>query len=86
MLHSIYDLNHDGIIDVRDRLVWIQSHYVPDKVVSITIVNEEQDLLSELDINKDGVVTSDEMAYWINRYDINRNGILEEFEISRALT
>lgn len=82
---STLDLNHDGVIDIRDRLFWITKHYVSTGAVSITIVEEERNLICELDLNKDGVIDSGEMQYWITKYDINKNGILEEYEINLAL-
>lgn len=80
-----YDLNHDGVIDVRDRLCWINKHYVPNSIVKITIVSNEKNFLCELDLNKNGVIESSEMAYWVSKYDINKNGRLEEYEIRMAL-
>lgn len=82
---STYDFNRDRVIDLRDRLLWIQKHYVPNTVVSVTIVSEEKNFLCELDLNKNGIIESSEMAYWVSRYDINKNGVLEEYEINMAL-
>ncbi len=78
-----HDYNHDGKVDVKDRLRWIQNHAEGYSTVYIT--DDDADLIEIMDINGDGSVDITEIRLFYNAYDSNNNGVLEDIEIEAAV-
>ncbi len=77
-----HDYNNDGIVDSKDRLLWIKNHKLSKPTAYIS--KENEDILEEIDANGDGSVTPAEMESFYSAYDTNSNGILEDHEINAA--
>jgi len=78
-----HDYNHDGKVDVKDRLRWIRNHTEGYSTVSIT--DDDADLIEIMDINGDGSVDITEVQIFYKAYDTNKNGVLEDAEIDAAV-
>jgi hypothetical protein len=78
-----HDYNHDGKVDVKDRLVWIRDRAGAYDTVYIT--DEDGDLYEVMDINNDGQVDATEIKIFYDIYDTNKNGVLEDAEIDAAV-
>jgi len=78
-----HDLNGDGVVNQKDRLLWLNRN---KETITTTVINDEnEDLMEAMDLNGDGVVDKKEAEIFYNRYDVNGNGVLEEAEINRAV-
>ena len=75
-----HDLNGDGVVNYRDKVRWINTHPVITETVVIT--EENENLLSDLDINEDGSISPDEVKTLFEDYDTNGDGEITEEEIS----
>ena len=77
-----HDMNGDGVVNAKDRLIWInrQGGNVPAVLVS----TENADLYEVMDYNNDGSVSKEELLAFYTVYDVNGNGVLEEAEIEAA--
>lgn len=78
-----HDFNHDGKVDMKDRLVWIRDKAGTYDTVYIT--DEDGDLFEVMDINGDGRLEITEIRVFYNTYDTNNNGTLEDAEIDAAV-
>lgn len=78
-----HDYNHDGVVDTRDRLVWIRDR--GGKYDTVDITDEDGDLFEAMDINNDGRVDATEIQIFYKMYDTNKNGVLEDAEIDAAV-
>ena len=75
-----HDYNHDGMVNAKDRLIWLNNKggsYDP-----VYVSSENEDIVEAFDLDGDGDVESWEMEQIYASYDLNGNGILEESEIS----
>jgi len=80
---NTHDLNNDGIVDAKDRLIWLNNrggNY--DKVY---ISTENEDITEAMDANGDGNVEAWEMKEFMENYDLNNDGVLDEYEIGQAV-
>lgn len=77
-----HDLNGNGRVDIKDRLIWVGKYRAEFGTVIIT--EDNADLYEAMDLNNDGKLTKPELDEFYYRYDLNRNGTLEEFEIEAA--
>ena len=75
-----HDLNGDGIVDYKDKIKWINTHPVITETVIIT--EENNNLLSDLDLNEDGLISPDEVKTLFDNYDTKGDGKITEEEIS----
>ncbi len=78
-----HDLNGDGIVDNRDRLMWAERHQVD--LQNVLVSKENADLFEAMDVNNDGNIESWEIKQFYSKYDLNKNGVLEIDEIDAAL-
>ncbi|MEA3328981.1 MAG: hypothetical protein U9Q08_04595 [Candidatus Omnitrophota bacterium] len=74
-----HDYNHDGRVDLKDRLLWLRNK---GNYSVVHVEEDNKDLVEIIDINEDGVVKTWELKEFYNKYDLDRNGILEDEEIS----
>ncbi len=77
-----HDFNNDGIVDLKDRLIWAERH--KDNADGVYVADDNKDLAEAMDLNGDGNVTQKEMSIFYASYDINGNGVLEDIEIENA--
>ncbi|MFH1868372.1 MAG: EF-hand domain-containing protein [Candidatus Omnitrophota bacterium] len=77
------DFNHDGKVDAKDRLMWVNKK--KPGIQPVLVSKENEDLLEIMDTNGDGSVDQKEMQAFYSTYDINSNGILENSEINAAV-
>ena len=77
-----HDLNGDGVVNERDRLMWL--HGKDGNYTSVYISEENADLFERMDVDGNGDVQPWEMQQFVTTYDRNKNGILEENEINTA--
>ena len=79
-----HDLNGDGAVDRRDRLLWLERNR---KTMSTTLISKEnEDLLEDMDLNGDGYVDNEEITIYYNDYDLNNDGKLDSAEINSSLS
>jgi hypothetical protein len=78
-----HDLNGDGAVDNRDRLIWVERHR--NSFQNTLVSKENEDLLEAMDANKDGNVDALELKRFYDKYDLNKNGVLENEEIKAAI-
>ena len=78
----VNDLNKDGVVDMKDRVMWVNK----DKSGSgIIVVNDDnRDIYEVMDLNENGQVTRKEINKFYTTYDLDGNGVLEEAEINAA--
>jgi len=76
-----HDLNNDGVVNHLDKLVWINTHPVIQETIVIT--QEEENLLSDIDINGDGTIDQGEIDAWLDSYDSNNDGTITEEELNQ---
>jgi hypothetical protein len=77
-----HDFNGDGIVDAKDRLLWLKKK--EGQYTSVYIAKENEDLAEMMDVDGNGDVQPWEMQQFIKKYDSNKNGILENNEIDAA--
>ena len=77
-----HDFNDDGVVDARDRLIWLEKNKNSGVVY---ISNDNRDLIEVMDIDGNGNLPPREMIETHNLYDTNRSGILEDGEINAAV-
>ncbi|MFA5146936.1 MAG: hypothetical protein WC515_06170 [Candidatus Omnitrophota bacterium] len=79
---NTHDLNGDGAVNTKDRLLWINRHRsdVPEVLVS----TENVDIYEAMDYNDDGSVSKEEMDAFYTVYDKNGDGGLDEAELEAA--
>ena len=80
---AAHDFNKDGRVDKRDTVFWVKNH--KDNSPTIYVSTENEDLYDVVDIDNDGDVEQWEMKRFYNRYDDNKDGVLDENEIDRAV-
>ena len=78
-----HDLNYDGKVDNKDRLIWIRNK--KGNYSTIFVSDENEDLAEIMDMDGDGDVEAWEMKQFYLAYDLNQNGLLEDKEIEAAL-
>ncbi len=77
-----HDLNHDGVIDAKDRLNWLRSK--EGNYDEVLVSTENDDLVEAMDMDGDGDVESWEMEQFYESYDLNEDGVLDDYEIDQA--
>lgn len=77
-----HDFNDDGVVDARDRLIWLEKNKNSGVVY---ISNDNRDLIEVMDIDGNGNLHPREMIEIYNSYDTNRSGILEDGEIDAVI-
>ncbi|MBU1083529.1 MAG: hypothetical protein KKG84_00415 [Candidatus Omnitrophica bacterium] len=77
-----HDKNGDGVVDDRDRLLWLKEKH--DVEPTVLVSTENEDIVEVMDLDSDGNVDAAEMQYFYSKYDIDGNGVLEEEEITLA--
>jgi len=75
-----HDLNGDGVVNNRDRLIWLNRYR--GNYQSTLVSTENEDMVEVMDINGDGKAEAWEMENFYNLYDTNKNGILDPEEIN----
>ena len=78
-----HDYNHDGKVNAKDRLIWLnrkKGNYQP-----VLVSTENKDLIEVMDIDGDGNVESWEMQQFYKQYDLNKDGSLDDYEVDKAL-
>jgi len=86
-----HDFNHDGRVDVKDRLVWVRDRVGTGAVAesgaydTVYITDEDGDLYEVMDLNGDGRLEITEIRVFYKTYDTNNNGTLEDVEIDAAV-
>ena len=78
-----HDYNHDGKVDLKDRLRWINEHKASSGP-KIYVSTENEDLVEVMDADGDGDVEYAEIELFYGIYDTNGNGVLEDAEIEAA--
>lgn len=78
---SKHDLNYDGKVDIKDRLIWLRGRKSYDPLYVST---ENEDLVEVMDADGDGNVERWEVDLFYDKYDLNKNGILEDAEVDAA--
>jgi len=78
---SKHDLNYDGKVDIKDRLIWLRSRKSDDPIYVST---ENEDITDIMDVDGDGDVEQWEVELFYDKYDLNKNRILEDREIDAA--
>jgi hypothetical protein len=78
---SKHDLNYDGKVDIKDRLIWLRDRKNYDAVYVST---DNEDLVEIMDADGDGNVERWEVDLFYDKYDLNKNGILEDAEVDAA--
>ena len=76
-----HDLNNDGKVNTKDRLIWLKSL---DKD-TVYVSKENEDITEVMDLDEDGDVEEWEAKVFYDQYDLNENGILEDEEIEAAV-
>ena len=77
-----HDINNDGRVDVKDRLLWLRKNKGDTSVAYVS--KENEDLIEMMDVDNDGDVEQEEMDEFYQKYDTNNNGVLEDEEINSA--
>lgn len=77
-----HDLNNDGAVNVKDRLLWIKKTTKTHTIVYVA--DDNKGLIDEIDLDGDGNVEDIEMMAFFEEYDTNRNGVLDDEEIEAA--
>lgn len=80
---KIHDLNNDGKVDGRDRLMWLRNkggNYDP-----VLVSTDNEDIVNVMDLNGDGSVDKYEMKEFYNIFDLNGDGRLDDYEIDQAV-
>jgi hypothetical protein len=78
-----HDYNHDGKVDARDRLIWVNRN--KNNFDTVYVSTENEDIVEIMDLDGDGDVESWELDSFYSQYDTNENGILEDEEIEAAI-
>ena len=73
-----YDLNKDGVIDYRDKIIWINSN--PQVTKTIVLTDQDNEMLTDIDVNEDGQIDQTDINIWFSNYDTNRDGQISETE------
>jgi len=79
---NTHDLNNDGKVNNRDRLIWLRNKdgaYDP-----VYVSGDNEDIVEVMDLDSDGNVEQWEMQQFYYSYDLNGNGVLEDGEIEKA--
>ena len=76
------DFNDDGVVDARDRLIWLEKNKYSGIVY---ITDDNRSLIEVMDIDENGNLQPREIIEIHNSYDTNRNGILEDGEVDAAV-
>lgn len=75
-----HDLNNDGKVTVKDRLLWIKANSGSTVYVS----DENRSLAETIDEDKDGDIELWEMKRFYEKYDLNKDGAIDDVEIEKA--
>lgn len=78
-----HDLNNDGVVDSRDRLIWLKNR--DGNYGRVYVSAENEDVVEVMDIDGDGSVESWEMEAFYDNYDLNGDGVLDEYELNQAV-
>lgn len=74
------DLDNDGKVTVKDRLLWIKANSGSTVYVS----GENRSLAETIDEDGDGIIESWEMKRFYEKYDLNGDGAIDDVEIDKA--
>ena len=74
------DLNKDGVIDYRDKIIWVNSN--PQVTKTIVISEQDNEILTDIDVNEDGQIDQTDIDVLFSNYDTNRDGQISEAEFS----
>ena len=74
-----HDLNHDGKVTVKDRVIWLNNH--KGKYNTIYISADNEDILEVMDSDGDGKIEAWEMKEYYDMYDLNKDGVVDQKEI-----
>jgi len=77
-----HDLNKDGRVDNRDRLLWTRKY--GKEFFPMEIKGTNEDIYEVMDMNEDGEVTKQEFKEFSKKFDGNRDGYIDRFEIEEA--
>ena len=77
-----HDLNNDGRVDNKDRLLWLQKNKAT--FVPVVVSADNEDMFEVMDMDGNGKVSMSEVKFFYNKYDTNRNGTLEAVEIENV--
>lgn len=77
-----HDFNHDGKVNLNDRLLLLNKN--KDSYATVYISEDNEDLYEAMDADGDGDVEPAEMKIFYEKYDLNKNGVLEEEEVEAA--
>jgi Ca2+-binding EF-hand superfamily protein len=79
---SSHDLNGDGKVDVKDRLIWLNNNR--GNLPKVLVSKENEDLVEVMDVDGDGDVEDWELEGFYSNYDLNQDGVLDSKEIEAA--
>lgn len=77
-----HDLNNDGKVNIKDRLLWIRAKSAAVPVVYIS--DEDKGLVAVIDEDNDGDIELWERKRFYEKYDLNRDGAIDDVEIDKA--
>jgi len=80
--YRTHDVNNDGEVDLKDRLIWLRRN--KGSYGTVLISTENKDLYEVMDANSDGNVGAAEMNLFYKKYDLDNNNLLEDEEIEAA--
>jgi len=77
-----HDVNGDGIVDTKDRILWIKRNRAD--LPAVLVSTENEDIYEVMDYDNDGSVSKAEIDAFYRIYDKNGDGILDEKEMALA--
>ena len=77
-----HDINNDGVVNARDRLLWLKRK--GGNYAKVLVSADNDDIVEVMDIDGDGNVEEWEMQAFYDNYDLNNDGVIDDYEMNQA--